>query len=164
MSHVHLALLFLKCKINKNSVKKRSTHENDHLEDGLDFCPGLVKNDKYWDIGDIRQRVYSMPTQSRYVPALQDTCQKRMRSFTISACGHVDRGPTVVSQSSNNTSDLPQQSKQAPLGEVEDSYKIGMVGKLGVGKSSIIRSFTANSSFSSSGKLSPFHFELLFCL
>ena len=135
-------------KYDENHIDKLDTSElrpmKQEIAEQLNFD---AFND--WNIGDQRPRVYSMPTQRRRPPLLQHAWSKhrplhRLRSFTISAAGQVDRGPVYVSSGSDMSLTQEESSSTQQL-----RIKVGITGDIAVGKSSIIRNFIASDAQSS---------------
>ena len=101
--------------------------------------------DSEWDYGESRQRLYSMPSRSRNIQPFYTTIERKVRSFTICSEGHLYRGPVTLSAGNLSPSCVVSRNSEDKHGESFDSYRVLLVGKMLVGKRSIINNFVLQS-------------------
>lgn len=103
-------------------------------------------DEREWSLGERRPRVKSMPSERSQ--RLQEAWPKRLRSFTITSRGIVNRGPVYVSRRSSNSIKYGSECIKELLTKEDVIMKkiVGLVGGAAVGKSTILRCFHDNEA------------------
>ena len=177
--------LIEKLEALKHSESKQSDQKN--YGDYQCKSPRTMINERYspgnddlvsdWLMGEVRPRVYSMPTRGsslshgyrrHHAPPLSEAwhndepLQHRVRSFTITSHGLVSKGDIYVSHESSDSGGGRAVGRKGgtstSCGGSQEAvkYHVGIQGVPVVGKTSIINSFIkteiSGASFASSGR------------